>query len=57
LTARAQFAGVALAVALAAVFIPLPMRADTPAAQPAKNVREATLAEYRQHLVELNTVV
>jgi hypothetical protein len=57
LTDRTQFIGVALAVALAAVLVPAPMRADAPAAQPAKNVREATLAEYRQHLVELNTVV
>lgn len=35
----------------------MPVRADTPAPQPANNVREATLAEYRQHLVELNVVV
>ncbi len=57
MTVRAQFAGLALAVALAAVVCVLPARADAPSAQPTKNVREATLAEYRQHLVELNTVV
>jgi hypothetical protein len=33
------------------------MRADDSSAQPTKNVREASLAEYRQHLVELNAVV
>jgi hypothetical protein len=48
-------------LALAAAFVAgcgaLPARADDPAAQPAKNVREATLAEYSQHLVELNDVV
>jgi hypothetical protein len=32
-------------------------RADTPAASPANTEREATLTEYRQHLVELNAVV
>jgi hypothetical protein len=32
-------------------------RADAPAAQPTDHWREASLAEYRQHLVELNVVV
>jgi len=57
LTARAQFAGVALAAAFVAGCGALPARADDPAAQPAKNVREVSLAEYRQHLVELNEIV
>jgi hypothetical protein len=57
LTVRSQFAGAALAAALAAGVSALPARADDPAPQPTKNVREATLAEYRQHLVELNAVV
>jgi hypothetical protein len=57
LTARAQLACAALAVALAAVLGAPPAYADAPAAQPASNGREATLSEYRQHLVELNAVV
>jgi hypothetical protein len=56
LTARNQLAGAALAVAFAAGVYALPACADEPA-QPAKNLREATLVEYRQHLVELNVVV
>jgi hypothetical protein len=56
LTARAQLAGVALAAAFAAGIVLLPARADEPV-QPTKNVREVSLAEYRQHLVELNEVV
>jgi hypothetical protein len=46
----------ALTAALAAVFVSLPARADEPA-PPTKNLHEVSLAEYRQHLVELNTVV
>jgi hypothetical protein len=46
-----------MAAALAAGFVSLPARADDPVPQPTKNVREATLAEYRQHLIELNEVV
>jgi hypothetical protein len=57
LTARIQLAGVALAAALAAGIHALQARADEPSAQPVKNVREVSLAEYRQHLVELNEVV
>jgi len=44
-------------VALAIGVASLPVRADTPGPHPANNFREATLAEYRQHLVELNVVV
>jgi hypothetical protein len=47
----------ALAVALAAALGAPPAYADAPAVQPASNGREATLTEYRQHLVELNAVV
>ena len=58
---RAQMAGPALAAALAAVLGMLPARAQAPAsaatAQPTGNWRDASLAEYRQHLVELNAVV
>jgi len=57
LTARAQLAAMSLAVAFAAGCGALPARADDPALQPTKNVREAMLAEYRQHLVDLNEVV
>jgi hypothetical protein len=57
LTARSQLAGIALAVAAAIGVVSLPVRADTPAAPPTNNFREATLAEYRQHLAELNVVV
>jgi hypothetical protein len=57
LTARSQLAGIALTVAIGLGVVSLPVRADTPDAQPANNFREATLAEYRQHLVELSIVV
>jgi hypothetical protein len=57
LTARSQLAGIALALAVAIGVVSLPVRADTPAAPPTNNFREATLAEYRQHLAELNVVV
>jgi hypothetical protein len=57
LTARTQLACAALAAAVAVVLGAPPIRADDPVAQPAKNWREATLSEYRQHLVELNAVV
>jgi hypothetical protein len=46
-----------LAVALAAALGAPLAYADAPAAQPASNGREVTLAEYRQHLVELSAVV
>ena len=55
MTTRAQFAGIALAAAISLVW--LPVRADTPDPQPANNFREASLAGYRQHLVELSAVV
>jgi hypothetical protein len=57
LTTRSQLAGIALAVAAGLGVVSLPVRADTPAAPPTNNFREATLAEYRQHLAELNVVV
>lgn len=57
MTLRSQLAGVALIAALAAGVSALPARADESAPQPPKNAREATLAEYRQHLVELNEMV
>ena len=57
MTARSQLAGIALAVAVGLGVVSLPVRADTPAAPPTNNFREATLAEYRQHLVELSVVV
>ena len=44
-------------MALAAALGSPPAYADAPATQPASNSREATLAEYRQHLVELSAVV
>jgi hypothetical protein len=56
LTARTQLACAALAVTLATA-LGAPAHADAPAAQLASNGREATHAEYRQHLVELNAVV
>jgi hypothetical protein len=52
LTARIQLAGMALAALLGAS--PACNAADS---QTTGNGREATLAEYRQHLVELNVVV
>jgi hypothetical protein len=57
LTARSQLAGIALAVAVGLGVVTLPVRGETPATQPANNIRESTLAEYRQHLVELSVVV
>jgi len=57
LTARSQLASIAVAVAVGLGVVSLPLRADTPAPQPANNFREATLVEYRQHLVELSAVV
>ena len=57
MTLRSQLACFALTAALAAGVCALPARADEPAPQLPKNVREATLAEYRQHLIELNEVV
>jgi hypothetical protein len=57
LTARNQLAVVALAVALAAGVSVLSARADDSALPPTRNVREVSLGEYRQHLVELNVVV
>jgi hypothetical protein len=57
LTDQSKLAGAALAAVFVAGVCSLPARADEPAPQPTKNLREATLAEYRQHLVELNAVV
>jgi Domain of unknown function (DUF4129) len=57
LTTRTQLAGAALAVALAVGISVLPAWADDPVTQSTKNLREASLAEYRQHLVELNAMV
>lgn len=61
MTLRAQLAGAALAVALAAVLGLPQARAEAPAAaaavKPTGNWREASLAEYRQHLVELGAIV
>ena len=56
MTARSQLAGIALVVTFA-TGVMLPVRADTPGPPSADNICEATLAEYRQHLVELNVVV
>ncbi len=53
MTARSQLAGMAL-VAVFCASSAYSANADAP---PTGNVREATLAEYRQHLVELNAVV
>jgi hypothetical protein len=47
----------ALVAAFAIVIGTLPAYGDAPAAQPSTSPREATLAEYRQHLVELNAIV
>jgi len=57
LTVRTQLAGAVLAAALAVVLGALPARGDDSAPQSAKHWREASLAEYCQHLVELNAVV
>jgi len=56
LRARAQFAAVVLAALLCASAACNAADATT-AAQPTGNWRETTLAEYRQHLVELNGIV
>ncbi len=56
MTARSQLAGSMLAAALAALLGAPLARADAPAAQPTGNGREASLAEYRQHLVELSAI-
>ncbi|MGD0800488.1 MAG: DUF4129 domain-containing protein [Terracidiphilus sp.] len=53
MTARSQLAGVTAAAAFFALFCALPAHADATAS----NTREVTLAEYRQHLVELNDLV
>jgi hypothetical protein len=57
LTARTQLTRAALALALVALLSASSARAEASAAQSTGNEREATLAEYRQHLVELNAVV
>lgn len=54
MTARLQFAGLVLVVALS--ISPLAF-ADAPATPLAENFHEATLTEYRQHLTQLQTVV
>jgi len=56
LTAQSQLGCVTLLLAAALAIAPR-ARADDPTAPPASNAREATLADYRQHLVELNAVV
>ncbi|MFY9854392.1 MAG: DUF4129 domain-containing protein [Terracidiphilus sp.] len=56
--ARSQRAGMVLTTALAALLGTSTARAAADAAVPPANIgREATLAEYRQHLVELNAIV
>ena len=57
MTARIQLAGMALAALLGASPACNADDATAASAQPTGNVREATLTEYRQHLVELNVVV
>ena len=61
MTARFQLAGMALAASLAALLGASAAcnaaDASAASAQPTSNGREATLADYRQHLVELNVVV
>ena len=57
MTALDQLACAALAVTLAAALGAPPAYANASDAQPASIGREATLTEYRQHLVELNAVV
>jgi len=57
LTVRDQLAGVAVAGALAVLLSSQLARADDFAPPSTKNVHEVSLAEYRQHLVELNVVV
>jgi len=55
-TPRSQLAHLASAVALAALVAALSAHAAAPAVPPADNARDTTLAEYRQHLVELKAV-
>ena len=61
MTHRAQLAGMAVAAALIEVLAASPAHAESPvpapATQPAGNWRDASLAEYRQHLVELGTII
>jgi hypothetical protein len=61
LTFRTQLAGTALTAALVAVSGVSPIHPETPAAptsaKPTGSWREASLAEYRQHLVELGAVI
>jgi hypothetical protein len=57
LTLRSQLTGAALAAALAVLLCSQLARADESAPPSTNNVREVSLAEYRQHLVELNAVV
>jgi hypothetical protein len=57
LTTRTQLAAAALAFVLAALLGASPARADAPSAPSAGPWRQASLAEYRQHLVELNALV
>jgi hypothetical protein len=56
-TPRSQLAHLASVVVLAALVVAPPAHAAAPAAQAETNAREAMLAEYRRHLVELNGVV
>ena len=55
--ARSQLASAALAAALAVGFCTLPACSEDPADQPTGHWRDVSLAEYRQHLVELNAMV
>ena len=57
MTARSQLAGMVLTALLSASPACNAADANAAAAQTTGNVREATLAEYRQHLVQLNAVV
>lgn len=61
MTARIHIAGAALAAVFFAAAGALPACAETPAATPAAKPsddrRESSLAEYRQHLVELGAIV
>jgi hypothetical protein len=55
--ARPHFANQALTVALAALLGALPANGAAPTAQAEVQAHEATLAEYRQHLIDLNAVL
>ena len=57
MTIRTQLARTALVAALAVVLGPLPVHGDDSTPQPTKNAHDVSLADYRQHLVELNAVV